>query len=94
MADKEKKEIKNEKNTKVKKEKKPKENKLGKKTRELSSELKKVTWPSFKEVVKKTGVVLAVVAVFAYNLFCSFGIRGLTVSVEEPSTGEEVKEEN
>jgi len=69
MADKEKNELKNEKNTKVKKEKKPKENKIGKKTRELSSELKKVTWPSFKDVVKKTGVVLAVVAIFAVVIF-------------------------
>jgi len=69
MADKEQKELKNEKNTKVKKEKKTKENKLGKKTRELSSELKKVTWPTFKDVVKKTGVVLAVVAVFAVVIF-------------------------
>ena len=36
----------------------------------------------------------AVVAAFIYNLFCSFGIRGLTFTVEEPTTKEEVKEEN
>lgn len=35
-----------------------------------------------------------VVAVFVYNLFCSFGIRGLTFTVEEPvSKEEETKEE-
>ena len=71
MAKKENQAVANEKNAKVKakKEKKTKENKLGKKTREISSELKKVTWPSFKEVVKKTGVVLAVVAIFAVVIF-------------------------
>lgn len=60
-------------NAKAKKEKKAKDKKekngLGKKSRELSSELKKVTWPTFKEVVKKTGVVLAVVAIFAVVIF-------------------------
>ncbi len=73
MADKEEiknqKSVKEEKNTKAKKDKKPKEKKLGKKTREMTSELKKVTWPSFGEVVKKTGVVLAVVAIFAVVVF-------------------------
>ena len=72
MADKE--NIKNqkpevkEKNTKAKKEKKPKEKKFGKKTREMTSELKKVTWPTFGDVVKKTGVVLTVVLVFGVVL--------------------------
>ena len=71
MAKKEKQAVANEKNAKakVKKEKKTKENKLGKKTREISSELKKVTWPTFKDVVKKTGVVLAVVVIFAVVIF-------------------------
>ena len=73
MADKE--NIKNqkpevkEKNTKAKKDKKPKEKKFGKKTREMTSELKKVTWPTFGDVVKKTGVVLAVVLIFAVVVF-------------------------
>ena len=61
--------VKEDKNAKAKKEKKPKEKKLGKKTREISSELKKVTWPSFKDVLKKTGVVLAVVVIFAVVVF-------------------------
>lgn len=70
MADKEKiqKPVKEEK-TKAKKEKKLREKKFGKKTREMTSELKKVTWPSFGEVAKKTGVVLAVVLIFAVVVF-------------------------
>lgn len=52
---------------KKKKEKKP--SKLGKKVKETASELKKVTWPTFPNVVKKTGVVLAVVLIFAVVLF-------------------------
>ena len=35
----------------------------------IFSELKKVTWPKFKEVVKQTGIVLVVVIVFALVLF-------------------------
>ncbi len=54
---------------KKKKEKKPKERKISKKAREMSSELKKVTWPGFAEVCKKTGIVLVVVLVFALLLF-------------------------
>lgn len=50
---------------KSKKAKKKKEkHKFGKKVKDTASELKKVTWPSFKEVVKKTGVVFAVVIFF------------------------------
>ena len=52
---------------KVKKEKKP--NKLGRMFKETGSELKKVTWPTFKETLKKTGVVLAVVIFFGLVLF-------------------------
>ena len=43
--------------------------KFGKRIKETVSELKKVTWPSFKDVVKKTGVVLAVVIFFGIVLF-------------------------
>jgi len=39
-------------------------------------------------------LVLIVIAAFVYNLFCSFGIKGLTFTVEEPVSEEEVKEEN
>ena len=67
---------KNSKEKDKKKDKKKKENKggLGKKTKETMSELKKVTWPSFGEVVKKTGVVIAFVVLFGL-LF--FGINAL-----------------
>lgn len=34
------------------------------KTKEVFSELKKVTWPTFAKVVKTTGVVLVIVLVF------------------------------
>ena len=56
---------------KDKKKKQPKEKKGGlvKKVKETSSELKKVTWPTFGEVVKKTGVVIAFVVIFAVFLF-------------------------
>lgn len=37
---------------------------MGRKIKEVFSELKRVTWPSFPKVVKSTGVVLAVVLVF------------------------------
>ncbi len=43
--------------------------KLVKKVKETTSELKKVTWPTFGTVVKKTGVVLTVVIVFGLVLF-------------------------
>ena len=37
---------------------------MGRKIKEVFSELKKVTWPSFGKVVKATGVVIAVVVAF------------------------------
>ena len=42
---------------------KPKEKKRGR-IRGTIDELKKVSWPSFGQVVKQTGIVLAVVVVF------------------------------
>ncbi|MBE7084162.1 MAG: preprotein translocase subunit SecE [Clostridiales bacterium] len=38
--------------------------KLGGKIKDVFSELKKVSWPTFGKVVKQTGVVLAVVLIF------------------------------
>lgn len=38
-------------------------------------------------------LVLIVIAAFAYNLLCSFGIRGLTFTVEEPVSKEEKEAE-
>ncbi|MGN0807494.1 MAG: preprotein translocase subunit SecE [Candidatus Coproplasma sp.] len=37
---------------------------MGRKIKEVFSELKRVTWPSFGKVVKATGVVLVVVLIF------------------------------
>lgn len=67
---------------KVDKKKKPKkvkkEGKLLKKLKETGSELKKVSWPSFVEVLKKTGIVLAVVLFFGLILFgIDFGLSKL-----------------
>jgi preprotein translocase SecE subunit len=45
------------------------------------SELKKVIWPSFGEVVKKTGVVLVVVLVFAVVIFGIDYCLGLLVNL-------------
>ncbi len=36
-------------------------------------------------------LVLIVISAFIYNLFCSFGMKGLTFTIEEPATKEEVK---
>lgn len=58
--------------TKTKKNSKKKEkgpNKLVTKTKETWSELKKVSWPSFKTVVKNTGIVISVVVICALVLF-------------------------
>ena len=38
-------------------------------------------------------LLFMIVAVFVYNLFCSFGIKGLTFTVEEPGVQEEAKQE-
>ena len=54
---------------KKKKDKVKKPNKVAKALKDTGNELKKVTWPSFKEVVKQTGIVLVVVIVFAVVLF-------------------------
>ena len=43
--------------------------KIKRKSKETVSELKKVTWPGFGEVCKRTGVVLVVVLIFAVIIF-------------------------
>lgn len=63
---------KQQKKTDKKKDKKPaKEKKPGlfRKLREAWSELKKVSWPTFASVVKKTGIVILVVLLFTLVLF-------------------------
>ena len=57
------------KDTKKKPHKEKKPNKIGKALKETGNELKKVTWPKFKEVVKQTGIVLVFVLLFAVVLF-------------------------
>lgn len=54
---------------KKKGKKEKKENKLVRRLKETGSELKKVSWPTFKQTLKKTGVVLAVVLFFGLVLF-------------------------
>lgn len=61
------KKVDNKKKDNKKKDKTP--SKRGKRIKETISELKKVTWPTFGSVVKKTGIVLAVVVIFAVVLF-------------------------
>ena len=54
----------------IKKNKKPGFFKrLGMKLKDVFSELKKVNWPTFAKVVKKTGIVLAVVLCFLVVIF-------------------------
>ena len=50
------------------KAKKPKR-KFGQRTKETVAELKRVTWPTFGQTVKKTGLVIAVVLFFGVALF-------------------------
>ncbi len=54
---------------KKKKDKVKKPSKIAKALKDTGSELKKVSWPKFKDVVKQTGVVLVVVLVFTLVLF-------------------------
>ena len=54
---------------KKKKEKAKKPSKIAKSLKDTGNELKKVTWPTFKQVVKQTGIVLVFVLVFAVVLF-------------------------
>ena len=53
--------------SKKKKEKKP--SKIAKALKDTGNELKKVSWPKFKDIVKQTGIVLAFVLIFALVLF-------------------------
>ena len=76
--------VKQDKNAKKEnKKKKEKKNKKGliKKTKETASELKKVTWPSFGEVVKKTGIVIAFVVIFGLLVFGVDTLLGFLVSL-------------
>lgn len=55
---------------------------FGRKCKEIFSELKKVSWPSFGKVVKNTGIVIAVVVLFLVvitlvDFGLSFGLKAL-----------------
>lgn len=56
-------------NKNKKKDKVKKPNKLAQSLKNTGRELKKVTWPKFSEVVRQTGIVLAVVLIFAVVIF-------------------------
>lgn len=68
---------------KPKKEKKPGFfSRLGKKIKDIFSELKKVTWPTFPKVLKQTGVVLLVVLAFLVVISAfDYGLYNLLVLV-------------
>jgi len=69
----------NDKKKADKSKKNPKEKgKLKRKAKETISEIKKVNWPTFGEVCKRTGVVLVVVLVFAVVIFgIDYGLGAL-----------------
>ena len=65
-------ETKKQNNVKKEKKKNKKPNifkRFGAKCKDVFSELKKVSWPTFATVVKQTGIVLAVVLVFMVVIF-------------------------
>ena len=70
-----------DKDKKKKKDKTEKKGGVVKKTKETMSELKKVTWPSFGVVVKKTGIVIAFVLIFAVFLFAVNTVLGGLVNL-------------
>ena len=69
-----------EKEKRLKKAEKEKKEKKGlfRKLRDAWGELKKTTWPTFGQVVKKTGIVLLVVVIFTVVLFLiDYGLGAL-----------------
>ena len=69
--------------------------------KEFKAELKKVSWPTFKQLVNNTGAVLAIVFIFAIIVFVldvifesanNFGVEKLKALVTSSST--ETVEEN
>ena len=91
---------------KAKKESKPKTSTNKKNTqksffKDYKAELKKVSWPAFKQLVNNTGAVLAIVFIFAILVFVldvifesanNFGVEKLKALVTSSST--ETVEEN
>lgn len=55
---------------------------LGQKIKDVFSELKKVTWPTFPKVVKQTGVVILVVLAFLVVISAfDYGLYNLLILV-------------
>ena len=54
---------------------------IGRKCKEMFSELKKVTWPSFPTVIRQTGVVLAVVLFFLVLVFAFDSLLSLAYTL-------------
>ena len=51
---------------------------IGRKIKEVFSEIKKVSWPSFGKVVKQTGIVIGVVLIFLVIItLMDFGLSQL-----------------
>ena len=73
---------------KTKKNKKPNIFKrMGAKLKDVFSELKKVTWPTFPKIIKQTGVVLVVVLIFLVVISAfDFGLLQL-LKLVSPSIG-------
>ncbi|SHH84967.1 preprotein translocase subunit SecE [Sporobacter termitidis DSM 10068] len=55
---------------KDKKEKKKRKNPIGKWFREMKSELKKVVWPTRKQIINNTVIVLVIVVISSVVLWC------------------------
>lgn len=81
LTKKEQKELKKQEKLKKKNLKKEKKPGLFKKLREAWSELKKVTWPTFGTVVKKTLVVIFVTVIFTVVLFGMDYLLGLVYNL-------------
>lgn len=59
---------------------------IGRKTKEIWSELKNVTWPKMPKVVKQTGIVLGVILVFLILITAiDAGLGGLLKLLVEAS---------
>jgi len=54
---------------------------IGRKCKEMFSELKKVTWPSFPTVLRQTGVVLVVVLLFLVLVFAFDSVLSLAYTL-------------
>lgn len=62
--------------------------KLGSKIKDIFSELKKVSWPTFPKIVKQTGIVLVVVLLFLVVISAfDFGLLKL-LQLVSPGVGQ------